>query len=118
MYVNDREVCYQRLTRERKAQRQIVIKNLDNQTTKKFASPLVSTDGMFSGGTAGRILLQSEEKIVQLMGGDAQKAAHASAFKDDAAMHEAEKQAGKRRDSLTKVASTMGEEAARQIGTQ
>lgn len=61
---------------------------------------------------------KSEEKIVQLMGGDAQKAAHASAFKDDAAMHEAEKQAGKRRDSLTKVASTMGEEAARQIGTQ
>lgn len=61
---------------------------------------------------------KSEEKIVQLMGGDAQKAARASAFKDDAAMQAAEAQAMKRRDSITKVASTMGEEAARQVGTQ
>mmetsp|Transcript_41337 Transcript_41337/g.66408 ORF Transcript_41337/g.66408 Transcript_41337/m.66408 type:complete len:1247 (-) Transcript_41337:3304-7044(-) len=43
--------------------RQIVIKNLRNEVTKRFPSPYPTTDGMFSVGTAGRVLLRSEDRI-------------------------------------------------------
>ncbi|GBG32531.1 Coatomer subunit alpha-1 [Hondaea fermentalgiana] len=43
--------------------RQILIKNLRNEVGKKFPSPYPTTDGMFPAGTAGRVLLRSEDRI-------------------------------------------------------
>jgi coatomer subunit alpha len=43
--------------------RQILIKNFQNEVTKKIPPPHPSTDFMFYGGTAGRLLLRSEDKI-------------------------------------------------------
>ena len=44
--------------------RQLFIKNFQNETIKKLNSPLVGADGVFFSGTAGRILIKSEEKIM------------------------------------------------------
>lgn len=43
--------------------RQILIKNFQNEVTKKLAPPNPSTDGMFFAGTAGRVLLSSEDRM-------------------------------------------------------
>lgn len=43
--------------------RQILIKNLRNEVGKKFPAPYPTTDGMFAAGTAGRVLLRSEDRI-------------------------------------------------------
>ena len=43
--------------------RQLLIKNFSNEVTKKIAPPHPSTDMMFFGGTAGRLLLRSEDKV-------------------------------------------------------
>ena len=42
---------------------QIAIKNLKNETTKRFAPPHPSTDMLFFGGTVGRVLMRSEDKV-------------------------------------------------------
>ena len=44
--------------------RQIDIKNIENETTKKIIPPTPVVDGLFSGGTAGRMLLRSEGKLL------------------------------------------------------
>ena len=42
---------------------QILIKNFQNEVTKKLAPPNPSTDGMFFAGTSGRLLLSSEDRM-------------------------------------------------------
>lgn len=44
--------------------RQIIIKNLQNETTKRVAPPIVSVDAMMEGGTSGRVLLRGEDRAV------------------------------------------------------
>jgi len=44
--------------------RNIVIKNLENETTKKITPPVPTVDMLFNGGAAGRILLRSEDKLI------------------------------------------------------
>jgi len=44
--------------------RSIVIKNLQNETTKKVSPPTAAVDMMFNGGTAGRVLLRAEDKLI------------------------------------------------------
>jgi coatomer protein complex subunit alpha (xenin) len=46
--------------------RQILIKNFANEVTKKFAPPHASSDMLFFGGCAGRLLIRSEEGLVLL----------------------------------------------------
>mmetsp|Transcript_38434 Transcript_38434/g.85815 ORF Transcript_38434/g.85815 Transcript_38434/m.85815 type:complete len:1259 (-) Transcript_38434:290-4066(-) len=43
--------------------RQILIKNFQNEVTKKIPPPNPSTDGMFFAGTSGRVLLSSEDRM-------------------------------------------------------
>lgn len=42
---------------------QILIKNFQNEVTKKLPPPNPSTDGMFFAGTSGRLLLSSEDRM-------------------------------------------------------
>jgi coatomer protein complex subunit alpha (xenin) len=44
--------------------RHLLIKNLENETTKKVVPPSPVVDGLFSGGTAGRLLLRAEDKLI------------------------------------------------------
>jgi len=44
--------------------RQLFIRNFQNETIKKVASPLPGADGLFFAGTAGRFLIKSEERIM------------------------------------------------------
>lgn len=44
--------------------RQIIIKDLNNEKRKSIPPPNPSTDCMFFGGTSGRLLLRSDERIV------------------------------------------------------
>lgn len=44
--------------------RQLLIRNFQNDTIKKVNSPLAGADGLFFSGTAGRILIKSEERIM------------------------------------------------------
>jgi len=43
--------------------RQILLKNFQNQVTKKLAPPNPSTDGIFFAGASGRVLLSSEDRM-------------------------------------------------------
>jgi len=43
--------------------RQLSIKNLNNEVSKRFPSPHPTTDAIFPTGTAGRILLRSDDRI-------------------------------------------------------
>lgn len=43
--------------------RKILIKNFQNEVTKKLPPPNPSTDGMFFAGTSGRLLLSSEDRM-------------------------------------------------------
>jgi len=43
--------------------RQILIKNFQNEITKKLTPPHPTTDGLYFGGTAGSILLRCEDRI-------------------------------------------------------
>jgi len=45
------------------SQPQILIKNFQNEVTKKLPPPNPSTDGMFFAGTSGRLLLSSEDRM-------------------------------------------------------
>ena len=44
--------------------RQLVIKNFQNEVTKKISPPNGTADGIFFAGTVGRILLRQDEKIL------------------------------------------------------
>jgi len=44
--------------------RQLVVKNLNNETTKRVAPPISSVDGIFEGGASGRLLLRGEDRAV------------------------------------------------------
>ena len=45
-------------------QRQIVIKNLNNETTKRVQPPYPNVDALLDGGTAGRILLRADDRAI------------------------------------------------------
>lgn len=45
-------------------QRQIVIKNLQNETTKRVGPPIPTVDGLLDGGASGRVILRSEDRAV------------------------------------------------------
>lgn len=45
-------------------QRQIVIKNLNNETTKRVQPPVQNVDGLLDGGASGRVLLRAEDRAV------------------------------------------------------
>ena len=45
-------------------QRQIVIKNMNNETTKRVPSPVPNIDGLLDGGASGRVLLRAEDRAV------------------------------------------------------
>jgi len=44
--------------------RQIVVRNLQNEVTKKVAPPVPTVDGLLDGGASGRILLRAEDKLI------------------------------------------------------
>ena len=44
--------------------RQIVIKNLDNETTKRVQPPVPTVDGMFDGGASGRLILRADDRAI------------------------------------------------------
>jgi len=44
--------------------RQLLIKNFQNEVVKKANPPLAGVDGMFNAGTSGRIILRSDEKLM------------------------------------------------------
>ena len=45
-------------------QRQIVIKNLNNETTKRVQPPVPNIDGLLDGGASGRVLLRAEDRAI------------------------------------------------------
>jgi coatomer protein complex subunit alpha (xenin) len=45
-------------------QRQIVIKNLQNETTKRVQPPVPNVDGLLDGGASGRVLLRAEDRAI------------------------------------------------------
>lgn len=45
-------------------QRQIIVKNLQNETLKRVAPPTPNVDGLLEGGASGRVLLRVEDKAV------------------------------------------------------
>ena len=47
-----------------RAQRQIVIKNLNNETTKRLQPPVPNVDGLLEGGASGRVLLRAEDRAI------------------------------------------------------
>ena len=47
-----------------RATRQIVIKNLNNETTKRVQAPIAHVDLILDGGASGRLLLVAEDRII------------------------------------------------------
>lgn len=45
-------------------QRQIVIKNLNNETTKRVQPPVPNVDGILEGGASGRIIMRAEDRAI------------------------------------------------------
>eukprot|EP00538_Stauroneis_constricta_P012498 CAMPEP_0119547178 /NCGR_PEP_ID=MMETSP1352-20130426/1369_1 /TAXON_ID=265584 /ORGANISM="Stauroneis constricta, Strain CCMP1120" /LENGTH=1280 /DNA_ID=CAMNT_0007592035 /DNA_START=107 /DNA_END=3949 /DNA_ORIENTATION=- len=45
-------------------QRQIVIKNLNNETTKRVQPPVPNVDALLEGGASGRIILRAEDRAI------------------------------------------------------
>ena len=45
-------------------QRQIVIKNLNNETTKRVQPPVPNVDALYDGGASGRVLLRAEDRAI------------------------------------------------------
>jgi coatomer protein complex subunit alpha (xenin) len=45
-------------------QRQIVIKNLNNETTKRVQPPVPNVDALMDGGASGRVLLRAEDRAI------------------------------------------------------
>ena len=47
-----------------RSNRQIIIKNLNNETTKRVQPPYPNVDALLNGGTAGRILLRADDRAI------------------------------------------------------
>jgi coatomer protein complex subunit alpha (xenin) len=47
-----------------RAQRQIIVKNLNNETTKRVQSPVPNIDGLLEGGASGRLMLRTEDRAI------------------------------------------------------
>jgi coatomer subunit alpha len=45
-------------------QRQIVVKNLNNETTKRVQPPVPNVDGLLEGGASGRVMLRAEDRAI------------------------------------------------------
>lgn len=45
-------------------QRQIVIKNLQNETTKRVQPPVPTVEGILDGGASGRLLMRAEDRAI------------------------------------------------------
>ena len=45
-------------------QRQIIVKNLQNETTKRVAPPVTNVDCLFDGGSSGRLLLRCDDRAI------------------------------------------------------
>jgi len=45
-------------------QRQIIVKNLDNETTKRVQPPVPNVDALLDGGASGRVLLRADDRAV------------------------------------------------------
>uniref|UniRef100_A0A7S1YZQ8 Coatomer subunit alpha n=2 Tax=Bacillariophyta TaxID=2836 RepID=A0A7S1YZQ8_TRICV len=45
-------------------QRQVVVKNLNNETTKRVQSPVPNVDALLDGGASGRVLLRADDRVV------------------------------------------------------
>jgi coatomer subunit alpha len=45
-------------------QRHILIKNLQNETTKRVPPPVPNVDGLLDGGASGRVLLKAEDRAI------------------------------------------------------
>mmetsp|Transcript_31101 Transcript_31101/g.73309 ORF Transcript_31101/g.73309 Transcript_31101/m.73309 type:complete len:1289 (+) Transcript_31101:192-4058(+) len=45
-------------------QRQIIVKNLDNETTKRVQPPVANVDALLDGGASGRVLLRVDDRAV------------------------------------------------------
>ncbi|GFH51498.1 hypothetical protein CTEN210_07974 [Chaetoceros tenuissimus] len=44
--------------------RQIVIKNLNNETTKRIQPPIPTVDGIYDGGASGRLILRADDRAI------------------------------------------------------
>jgi coatomer protein complex subunit alpha (xenin) len=44
--------------------RQIVVKNLNNETTKRVQPPVPTVDGIFDGGASGRLILRADDRAI------------------------------------------------------
>lgn len=44
--------------------RQIVVKNLNNETTKRVQPPVPTVDGIFDGGASGRLILRADDRAL------------------------------------------------------
>ena len=44
--------------------REIVVKNLNNETTKRVSAPLPNVDCLYDGGASGRIILRADDRAV------------------------------------------------------
>jgi len=49
---------------ERAANRHIIVKNLNNETTKRVTPPAPNVDLIFDGGASGRIILRSDDRAI------------------------------------------------------
>lgn len=47
-----------------RSSRQIVIKNMDNETTKRVQPPVPTVDAMFDGGASGRLILRADDRAI------------------------------------------------------
>eukprot|EP00536_Pseudo-nitzschia_multiseries_P004054 jgi/Psemu1/64445/estExt_Genemark1.C_650066 len=45
-------------------QREIIVKNLDNETTKRVHPPVANVDALLDGGASGRVLLRADDRAV------------------------------------------------------
>jgi len=45
-------------------QRHIIVKNLQNETSKRVAPPVHNVDGLLDGGTSGRLILRADDKAI------------------------------------------------------
>jgi len=45
-------------------QRQLIIKNLNNETTKRVNPPVPNVDGIMDGGASGRVLMRVEDRVI------------------------------------------------------
>ncbi|KAL9188539.1 hypothetical protein ACHAXT_006917 [Thalassiosira profunda] len=47
-----------------RVKREIVVKNLNNETTKRVSAPLPNVDCLYDGGASGRVILRADDRAV------------------------------------------------------